>query len=183
MSERPADWNPPWCTSTTTASTPCRRKAGIKALTVGASSRNSSPATPLGVTMLGVPFSVMPMKATLTPLKRLMPYAGSSGWPVAVEITFADSHWKLAPSNGTGVPTSAPRQLFGSRTPAVSLQPPFCRRSSSAVPRSNSWLPTALNSTPMRFSVSTAGSSWKSAEMSGEADTKSPAPTTTLSGF
>ena len=39
-----------------------------------------------------------------------------------------------------------PLQLFGSGTPSVILQPPFCRRSSSAEPLSNSWLPTALNS-------------------------------------
>ena len=64
---------PPWCTSTTIASTPCARSCGTSALTVAASSRNSRPATPVGETMPGVPLSVMPMKATGTPPKVLMP--------------------------------------------------------------------------------------------------------------
>ena len=98
-------------------------------------------------------------------------------------MTLADSHLNLAPSNGTGVPTLAPLQLLASAWPAVVLQPPFCRRSSSAVPLSNSWLPTALNSRPMRLSVSTEGSSKNSEEISGEAPIESPAPTTTVSGL
>ncbi len=55
------------------ASTPSARSFGTSALTVAASSRNSSPATPVGITMPGVSFSVMPMKATGTPWKRLTP--------------------------------------------------------------------------------------------------------------
>ena len=64
---------PPSCTSTTMASMPWARSFGTSALTVAASSRNSRPATPVGTTMAGVSFSVMPMKATGTPSKRLTP--------------------------------------------------------------------------------------------------------------
>ena len=68
-----AFWKPPWCTSTTMDSTPCARRRGTRALTVSASSLKVSPATPVGVTMPGVPLSVMPTKATLTPPKVLRP--------------------------------------------------------------------------------------------------------------
>ena len=54
-------------------STPWARSLGTSLLTVVASSSNVKPATPVGVTMLGVALSVMPMKATRTPLKVLMP--------------------------------------------------------------------------------------------------------------
>ena len=162
---------------------PCARSFGTSALTVAASSRNSRPATPLGLTMVGVPCSVMPMKATFTPLKVLMPAAGSSVRPVAVSKTLAESHLNLAPSNVPGAAEPRPLQLFGSGLPLVILQPPVCRRRSSTAPLSNSWLPTALNSTPILFSVSIAGSSKNRADTSGEAPMKSPAPTTTLSGF
>ncbi len=74
MSPAPPDGcMPPWCTSTTMASMPCARSCGTSALTVSASSRNSRPATPVGVTMPGVPFSVMPMKAIGMPSNVLMP--------------------------------------------------------------------------------------------------------------
>ncbi len=64
---------PPSCTSTTMASMPAARSCGTRAFTVAASSRNSSPATPVGTTIAGVSFSVMPMKATGTPWKRFTP--------------------------------------------------------------------------------------------------------------
>ena len=74
MSDRLVElWKPPWCTSTTMDSTPCARSSGMSALTVAASSLKLRPATPVGVTMVGVACSVMPMKAILTPLKVLMP--------------------------------------------------------------------------------------------------------------
>ena len=133
--------------------------------------------------MPGVPLSVMPMKATLTPSNDLMPYGGSSVRPVAFSITLADSHLNRAPSNVPGAREPRPLQLFGSGWPSVILQPPFCRRFSSAEPLSNSWLPTEVKSTPTWFSTSTAGSSKNSAEISGDAPTKSPPPTTTLCGF
>ena len=41
-------WKPPWCSSSTIASTPRRFSRGTSALTVSASSRKSSPATPDG---------------------------------------------------------------------------------------------------------------------------------------
>jgi hypothetical protein len=57
---------PPWWISTTIASTPCARSCGTSAFTVAASSLNTRPFTPAGVTICGVSFSVMPMKAILT---------------------------------------------------------------------------------------------------------------------
>ena len=66
-------WKPPWCSSTTMASMPWARSRGTSALTVSASSLKVRPATPVGVTTPGVPLNVMPIKATLTPPKLLMP--------------------------------------------------------------------------------------------------------------
>ena len=110
-------WKPPWWTRTTIASMPCARRRGTSALTVSASSLKVRPATPVGVTMPGVPFSVMPMKATLTPLKVLMPYGGKSVRPVASSITLAASHLYFAPSKVPGAPEPRPLQLFGSGRP------------------------------------------------------------------
>jgi hypothetical protein len=56
-------------------------------------------------------------------------------------------------------------------------------RSSSSLPSSNSWLPTALKSRPARFIASIVGSSWKKAETSGLAPIRSPAETTTVFGL
>ncbi len=103
--------------------------------------------------------------------------------PVAVCTTLAASHWKCAPSNVPGAFEPRPLQLFGSGWPAVILQPPCCNRSSSAAPLSNSWLPTEVKSTPTRLSASTVGSSKNSADTSGDAPTRSPPATTTLSGL
>ena len=56
-------------------------------------------------------------------------------------------------------------------------QPPFCMRSSSARPLSNSWLPTDAKSTCMRFIASIAGSLANSWLTSGAAPMPSPAIT------
>ena len=57
-------WVPPWCRSTTNAFTPCSlRSCSTSALTVATSGRKSSPSTALGVTTVGVPSNVRPMKA------------------------------------------------------------------------------------------------------------------------
>ena len=53
-------------------------------------------------------------------------------------------------------------------------------RSSSAEPSSNSWLPTAVTSSPRRFIASIVGSSWNSADTSGLAPIRSPAETTSV---
>ena len=53
-------------------------------------------------------------------------------------------------------------------------------RSSSAAPLSNSWLPTAEISSPIRLRLSMVGSSRNSALTSGDAPIKSPAATNTL---
>ena len=56
-------------------------------------------------------------------------------------------------------------------------------RRSSSTPSSNSWLPTALTSRPIELSASIVGSSWKSAETSGLAPIRSPAPTVIVFEF
>ena len=61
--------------------------------------------------------------------------------------------------------------------PSIGWQPPFCIRSSSGTPSSNSWLPTPLTSIPIELRDSIVGSSWNSAETSGLAPIMSPAPT------
>ena len=64
--------------------------------------------------------------------------------------------------------------------PSLGWQPPRWSRSSSAAPSSNSWLPTALTSSPISFSASIVGSSWNSDDSSGLAPTRSPAATTSV---
>ncbi len=58
---------PPSWMSTTIALTPLRLSTGTSALAVSTSSRNSSPAMPLAVTMSGVASSVIPMKPIFAP--------------------------------------------------------------------------------------------------------------------
>ena len=65
---------------------------------MSASSRKSSPATPVGVTTSGVPSSVSPMNAIFSPVEVFMIwYGGSSGLPVLLSITFAARYWKTEP--------------------------------------------------------------------------------------
>ena len=72
------------------------------ALAASASSWNVRPATPVGVTIVGVDLSTSPMKPTSTlptppPSSLLTPNAGNRVWPVASTFTFADRYWKFAP--------------------------------------------------------------------------------------
>ena len=72
--------------------------------------------------------------------------------------------------------------LEGFAIDVVSLEgvgPPCCILNNSAGPSSNSWLPTPLKSSPMRFIASMVGSSWKRAEIRGDAPMRSPAETNT----
>ena len=112
---------------------------------------------------------------TVTPpsVNRLSPVAGRRVRPSSRSV-LAASRPNWAPSNGLLM-----RQ--GSREVNFS-QPPFCRRSSSRQPRSNSWLPTALKSICMRLTASMVGSSRNSDDTSGEAPTMSPADTTAWCG-
>ena len=71
-------------------------------LAASASSWKVRPATPVGVTIVGVASSTSPMKPTvnflpLSDLNRLVPNAGNSVWPVASTTTLADRYWKSAP--------------------------------------------------------------------------------------
>lgn len=147
-------------------------------MAVSASSLKLRPATPAGVTMLGVPLSVMPMNATFTVapslVKLLMPVAGNSVVP-SVFTVLAARKPKLAPG----------KALFTRQgSSGVFLaQPPFFMRRSSVWPLSNSWLPTALKSIFIAFTASMVGSSRNSADTSGEAPIMSPAETTALFSF
>ena len=69
------------------------------------------------------------------------------------------------------------------KQPSTGWQPPFCMRCSSVMPSSNSWLPTLETSRPIAFSVSTAGSSWKTPEVNVEPPIRSPAATVRLVGW
>src|SRR5262245_38052194 len=74
-----ADWMPPSWIRRTIAFTPCRSSAAAYRLAVVASSRNRRPATPVGVTIVGVDSSVSPMKPTLTLPNVFTNVGGSSG--------------------------------------------------------------------------------------------------------
>ena len=69
----------------------------MSAFAVSASSRKSKPATPDGLTMFGVPSSVMPMNAIFAPLKFWILYGGNSVCFVALFTTFAARKSKSAP--------------------------------------------------------------------------------------
>ena len=60
----------PWCMSTTIARTPFFFRMAVYLLIASASSPNVRPATPDGVTIVGVSFSTTPMKPTFTPPTR-----------------------------------------------------------------------------------------------------------------
>ena len=91
---------------------------------------------------------------------------------VTVTSTFAERYWNCAPANASP-----------SWQPSVGWQPPRCMRSSWPEPSSNSWLPTDVTCRPASPSDSIVGSSWNSAERSGEAPIMSPAPTTRVFAF
>src|ERR671923_1287968 len=167
-------WPPSWISTTNDRTPSSRRSFATRSLIVSISSRNSSPATPDGVTISGVPSSVRPRNATLMlalPTRRIS-YGGNSVSSVPSRNTFADRYWKNAPLNGSP-----------SWQPSIGWQPPFCIRSSSFDPSSNSWLPTPVTSSPSSFMASIVGSSWSNAEMSGLAPIRSPAPTVIVFGF
>ncbi len=107
------------------------------------------------------------MNATLAPVKFWIEYGGNSVSPVASLTTLAARNSKSAP------PKPSP-----SRQPSTGWQPPFCIRRSSSVPSSNSWLPTALRSSPIWFIASMVGSSWNRLDSRGLAPIRSPADTT-----
>ena len=65
-------------------STPCRWSSGTRAFTESASSWKSMSAVAAAVTMLGVPSSVMPTTATLTPGNLWMANGGKIVSPVAL---------------------------------------------------------------------------------------------------
>ena len=112
------------------------------------------------------------MNATGIPLNSLITYSGNNVLPVSLTITLAAKYWKSAPLNSVG-----PWQ------PVTGWQPPFCLRSNSPMPLSNSWLPTEVASKPANDNASIEGSSWNIEDNSGLAPTISPAATTMLFGL
>ena len=147
------------------------RSLGTAALMASASSPNVRPLIPSGATRSGVPFRVRPMNPTATALRpvpnRRMPVAGNSVERSGRKV-LAERYVNLAPANGS---------IWQNLRAVCWAQPPFCLRSSSSVPWSNSWLPTALKSTPMRFITPIAGSSRNSDEATCDALIMSPAET------
>src|SRR5262249_52379515 len=110
-------WKPPWWITRIGICTPWRARRFASALAAWASSTNLRPATPAGVTMVGVAWSTSPMKPTPIflaagrPLNHLTPEAGKSGLLLALSMTFADRYWKLAPGY---VPVEAwPGRAYG----------------------------------------------------------------------
>src|SRR6185503_8158934 len=103
FSAAPELWKPPWWMTRIGIFTPASARAGNAAFAASASSWNVSPATPVGVTIVGVDRSTSPMNPTLTfdlpssPVSFLIPNAGNSGRPVESSITFADRYLKSAP--------------------------------------------------------------------------------------
>ena len=112
------------------------------------------------------------MKPILTLPTCLIAVPGNSVRPSA-PTTLAARYWNPAPANGSTA--QGWRLVYFSH-------PPFCMRSSSAEPLSNSWLPTDANSSPAMLSALIVGSSRNSAELIGLAPIKSPAATVTLFG-
>jgi len=98
-------WKPPsWITRTFVFTSRSSLSSCTAALAASASSWNVRPATPVGVTIVGVASRTSPMKPTsivrpLSDKNSLTPKAGSSVSPVAFTTTFADRYWKSAPGN------------------------------------------------------------------------------------
>ena len=127
--------------------------------------------------MVSVSSRVMPMKPTFWPSTLKILY-GLNGvgrlWPALFfQNTFAPRYGKSAPLKVW----PAGQESWPLAPSPSARQPPFCMRSSSLTPSSNSWLPTEDTSRPIRFMAVMVGSSWKAAESSGLAPMRSPAAT------
>src|SRR3954447_3936013 len=82
------DVSSPWWMTRTIAFTRCFFSSAAYVFAVAASSRKRRPATPVGVTMDGVPFSTSPMKPTLTPPTVWTEYGGKSVVVVGAGFAF-----------------------------------------------------------------------------------------------
>ena len=165
---------PSWI-STTMTSAPAAFNLGTSAFAVSASSAKRMPLIRPAETRLAVPLNVMPINPTETLLRPLPKVfsakAGNKVCPFSL-IVLAASCWNFAPTKGRSTRQGSAAVCFS--------QPPVWMRNNSAVPRSNSWLPTALNSRPTMFIAITDGSSRNKDEDKGEAPIRSPAATTTV---
>ena len=114
------------------------------------------------------------MNPIFTPAIVRIAVAGKNGTDCCPDCatTFAERYWNPAPANPSP-----------SWQPSEGWHPPICIRRSSSWPRSNSWLPTDATASFIALSDSIAGSSWKSAETSGDAPIRSPAATMMEFGF
>ena len=170
MAERGrAVWKPPSWIRTTNARTPCSfRSFWTSALIVSTSSRNSRPATPVGVTIVGRPLERQADERDLrvVDLPDLVRAAGSSR-PSPRSTTFAARYWKTAPGNGST-----------SWQSSTGWQPPNCiRQELLRSPRRTRGCRRRTRRGRSALSASIAGSSWKRPEISGLAPIRSPAPT------
>ena len=140
---------PSWITTTCTRTPRARSLADSRRIR-SASSRNARPAVFSGFTSSGVVCTTEPITPTLTPLTRktseVCIHSGSR--PVAVSTTLVARKGKSARA--------------------------WCSRMRS-IPKSNSWLPKLVASSPHAFSTSIAGMSCSRAEFGGDAPTLSPA--------
>ena len=79
------------------------RSSGTSALTVSASSWNSRPWMPAALTISGVPSRVIPMNATLAPLKFRIEYGANRVSPVAVRDHVRGEEVEVGPREGRAV--------------------------------------------------------------------------------
>ena len=123
--ENGAFWIPPSCRSSTIGSTPCFFSRGTSALTVSASSRKSSPATPVGRDDQRRALERLADERDLRALPTsTIWYGGRSGLSVSVSITFAARYWK-----------TEPRTASPSWQPSTGWQPSQLRTASAAALR------------------------------------------------
>ena len=145
---------PSWMTTTCTR-TPMRRSLRDSRSMRSASSRNSSPAVASARTSSGVVRTTEPMTPTRIPPTRntVEPRSQSGVSPVSSSTTLVARNGKFA------------RSWWAN---------------SRSSPKSNSWLPRLVASSPHAFSTSIAGMSSSSAELGGDAPTLSPAASSSV---
>src|SRR5215208_7002672 len=96
-----AVWRPPsWMAMTNDWMCCHLRSRFTSAFAVAASGRKSRPATPDGVTIVGVPWSTRPMNATLDLPNLRTTYGGRIGRPEFAYTTLPARYWNAAPWYG-----------------------------------------------------------------------------------
>ena len=174
LSSLAAGRRPPWWSRSTIASAPCGLQLGNQALAVAASSAKVTPATPDGVTIIPVSFSVMPMK------------------PILIRAEFADrrareqrSAVRVEDVGGEEVKIGAGERLERARLPrrVYFSHPPRCIRMQLARARVEFVIADRVQLEPdADLSPRSSARRGYSAEASGLAPIMSPADTVIVSG-